>query len=97
MADEIASLSVRALGERYRSNALSPRDVLAASLARIEEFEDRVNAFAFIDREGAESAAAESEARWMRGEPLGPLDGVPATVKDIMYVKGWITTYGSRM
>jgi hypothetical protein len=97
MADEIASLSVRALGERYRSNALSPRDVLAASLARIEEFEDRVNAFAFIDREGAESAAAESEARWMRGEPLGPLDGVPATVKDIMYVKGWITTYGSRV
>ena len=97
MAGEIAYLSVRALGERYRSRELSPREVLAASLARIDQFEDRVNAFAFIDREGAKAAAAESEARWMRGEPLGPLDGVPATVKNIMYVKGWITTYGSRV
>ncbi|MBE9552273.1 MAG: amidase, partial [Proteobacteria bacterium] len=61
MAGEIAYLSVRALGERYRSREISPREVLAASLARIAEFEDRVNAFAFIDREGAEAAAAESE------------------------------------
>lgn len=97
MADEIACLSVRALGERYARKELSPRDVLATSLARIEAYEDRVNAFALIDREGAEAAAANSEARWMKGEPLGPLDGVPATVKDIMYVKGWITTYGSRV
>lgn len=97
MADEIAYLTVRELGARYAGKELSPRDVLAASMARIDAFEAQVNAFAFIDREGAEAAAAESEARWMKGEPLGPLDGVPATVKDIMYVKGCITTYGSRV
>lgn len=97
MADEIAYLSVRELAAHYRDNSLSPREVLANSLARIDAFEGKVNAFAFLDRQGAESAAAESEARWMRGEPLGPLDGVPATAKDIMYVKDWITTYGSRV
>lgn len=97
MADEIACMTVRELGEQFAGKALSPRDVLADSLARIDRYESQVNAFAFIDRAGAEAAAAESEARWMRGEPLGPLDGVPATVKDIMYVKGWITTYGSRV
>ena len=31
----------------------------------------------------------------MKGAPLGPLDGVPASVKDILMVKGWSTTYGS--
>ncbi|MDH5557528.1 MAG: amidase [Alphaproteobacteria bacterium] len=97
MADEIAYLSVRELGARYAAKALSPREVLADALARIDRFEGRVNAFAFVDRDSAEAAAAESEARWMRGEALGPLDGIPATVKDIMYVKGWTTTYGSRV
>jgi aspartyl-tRNA(Asn)/glutamyl-tRNA(Gln) amidotransferase subunit A len=97
MSREIAYLSLRELVARYERRELSPREALAASLARIDAFETRVNAFSFIDHEGAEAAAAESEARWMRGEPLGPLDGVPATVKDIMYVRDWITTYGSRV
>jgi aspartyl-tRNA(Asn)/glutamyl-tRNA(Gln) amidotransferase subunit A len=91
----IAYLSVTELTARYRDKSLSPREVLAAVLARIDAFNDAVNAFRFVDREGASRAAAESEARWMKGEPLGPLDGVPATVKDIVWVKGWATTYGS--
>ena len=97
MANEIAFLPVRELAARYARKELSPREVLASSLSRIDAFEGAVNAFSFVDREGAEAAAAQSEARWMKGEPLGPLDGVPATVKDIMYVRGWITTYGSRV
>ncbi|MCK5275962.1 MAG: amidase [Alphaproteobacteria bacterium] len=94
-AAEIAYLSVAELTARYRDGSLSPRDVLGAVMARIDAFNDAVNAFRFVDREGAEKAAAESEARWMKGEPLGPLDGVPASVKDILWVKGWTTTYGS--
>ncbi|MCK4868542.1 MAG: amidase, partial [Alphaproteobacteria bacterium] len=94
-AAEIAYLSVTELTARYRDKSLSPREALAAVMARIDAFNDDVNAFRFVDREGAAKAAAESEARWMKGEPLGPLDGVPATVKDIVLVKGWATTYGS--
>jgi aspartyl-tRNA(Asn)/glutamyl-tRNA(Gln) amidotransferase subunit A len=94
-AAEIAFMPVAALVERYRDKSLSPRDALAAALARIDAYNGAVNAFRFIDREGAEKAAADSEARWIKGEPLGPLDGVPATVKDIVWVKGWTTSYGS--
>ena len=94
-AAEIAYLPVSELTARYRDKSLSPREALAAVLARIDAYNGAVNAFRFVDREGAEKAAAESETRWMKGEPLGPLDGVPASVKDILLVKGWTTTYGS--
>ncbi|MCK5622673.1 MAG: amidase, partial [Alphaproteobacteria bacterium] len=66
-AAEIAYLSVAELTARYRDGSLSPRDVLGAVMARIDAFNDAVNAFRFVDREGAEKAAAESEARWMKG------------------------------
>jgi len=92
---EIAYLSVSELTARYRDRSLSPREALAAVLERIEAYNGAVNAFRFVDRTGAMAAAGESEARWMKGEPLGPLDGVPASVKDIVLVKGWTTTYGS--
>ncbi len=91
----IAYLSVAELTARYRNKSLSPREVLAAVLERIDAFNGAVNAFRFVDRVGAMAAAETSEARWMKGEPLGALDGVPASVKDILLVKGWSTTYGS--
>jgi aspartyl-tRNA(Asn)/glutamyl-tRNA(Gln) amidotransferase subunit A len=94
-AAEITYLSVADLAARYLEKSLSPREALAAVLERIDSFNGAVNAFRFVDRVGAMAAAEASEARWMKGEPLGPLDGVPASVKDILMVKGWSTTYGS--
>ena len=94
---EIAYLSVSELTARYRDKSLSPREALAAVLDRIEAFNEAVNAFRFVDRTGAMAAAETSEARWVKGEPLGPLDGVPTGVKDIVWVKGWTTTYGSSL
>src|SRR5262249_38128165 len=49
-----------------------------------------------VDEESALAAARASEARWHRGEPAGPVDGVPATVKDILLTKGWSTLRGSK-
>jgi Asp-tRNA(Asn)/Glu-tRNA(Gln) amidotransferase A subunit family amidase len=92
---EIAYMPVKELHKLYRRKELSPRTAAKVALNRIDAFNDDVNAFRFVDREGAATAAAESEARWSKGEPLGPLDGVPATVKDIVWVKGWTTSYGS--
>jgi len=92
---ETAYLSVSELTARYRDRSLSPREAVATALHRIDAFNGAVNAFRFVDRSGALAAAEASEARWREGEPLGPLDGVPATVKDIVLVKGWTTTYGS--
>ena len=50
-----------------------------------------------MDREGALSAAAASEKRWLVGAALGPLDGVPLTVKDNIPVRGLRTTWGSNL
>jgi len=49
-----------------------------------------------VDHEGALKAAGESEKRWMAGSPAGPVDGVPASVKDVVLAAGWPTLRGSR-
>ncbi len=57
----------------------------------------RLNAFCVVDRDGALAAARASEVRWQRGEPLGPLDGVPVTIKDLVLMRGFPTLRGSRL
>ncbi|KKK83252.1 hypothetical protein LCGC14_2795270, partial [marine sediment metagenome] len=81
-SDEIVYMPVAELTARYRDRSLSPREVAAAVLARIDAHNEAVNAFRFVDRVGAIAAAEASEARYLKGAPLGPLDGVPASVKD---------------
>lgn len=94
-ADELCRLSARDLAARYRKGSLSPVEAVDAALQRAEELNPSLNAFTFIDREGALRAAAESERRWSAGAALSPIDGVPATIKDIVWVEGWPTRYGS--
>lgn len=95
-ATDPALLSARELTRLYRRGALSPVEVARACLARIERFDREVGAFALVDAEGALEAARASEARWRAGRPLGPIDGVPATVKDLNLMKGFPTRRGSR-
>lgn len=80
----------------YRNGALSPVDVTKAHLARAEEVDTALNAFSLIDHDGAVQAARASEERWRRGRPIGPLDGVPVTIKDAVTTQGWPSRYGSR-
>jgi aspartyl-tRNA(Asn)/glutamyl-tRNA(Gln) amidotransferase subunit A len=91
----IADLDCAALSKAYRGGALSPVDVTRDVLARIERHA-AFNAFVVVDGERALDAARQSEARWRAGAPLGPLDGVPATVKDNILAKGFPTRRGSR-
>jgi len=68
-----------------------------AALDAIETYDGRVNAYVLVDREGAMAAAKESEARWHAGEPLGPGDGVPTSIKDALLTRGWPTLRGSEL
>ncbi len=96
MADvDLAYLPATELLAAYGTKRLSPVEAVAASLARIEAHNGLLNAFCLIDGESARAAARASEARWARAEPLGPLDGVPVGVKDIILTKGWPTLRGS--
>jgi len=62
---------------------------------RASALQPSLNAFVLFDPEGARRAAKDSETRWLRGEPLSALDGVPTTIKDTTPVKGWPTRLGS--
>jgi aspartyl-tRNA(Asn)/glutamyl-tRNA(Gln) amidotransferase subunit A len=96
LADDILSRSAADLIALYRSKRVSPVEVLTATLDRIDRLDRFYNAFVMTDREGALRDARASEKRWWRGEPGGLVDGLPATVKDLIAVKGMPTRRGSR-
>ena len=96
MSADPANLSATELLPLYRKKALSPVEATRAVLDRINRFEPVINAFCLVDEEAALAAARASEARWQRGEPVGLVDGVPTTIKDVVLTKGWPTLRGSR-
>ncbi len=73
---------------------VSAREVLGAHLDRIEDVEGRIRAFTEVLRDRAAVDAAASDARRARGESLGPLDGIPVTVKECFDIAGRATTLG---
>ena len=90
-----AVLSASELLRRYRRKSLSPVEVTGACLARIARWNDAVGAFCIVDEDGAIAAARAAEARWLRGEPCGLVDGVPVTIKDLVLTRGWTARRGS--
>ncbi|RQT22586.1 MULTISPECIES: amidase family protein [Burkholderia cepacia complex] len=93
--NDISMMSAETLLVAYRRHALSPRECMEAVLERVRQFDPLVNCMCGFHADVALQAARESEQRWMRGEPLGLLDGVPVSVKDLIDVQGFPTRYGS--
>jgi aspartyl-tRNA(Asn)/glutamyl-tRNA(Gln) amidotransferase subunit A len=81
---------------RFADGSASPVEATRAVLDRIEAVNPALNAFCLVAADEAMTPAAASEIRWRRGEPLGPLDGVPTSIKDLVLTKGWPTLRGSR-
>src|ERR1700760_2887114 len=90
-------LSATELASAYRQGTTTPDAVLAATLDRLSEVNPRINAVITLDREGALRAAQQSTERWRGGQSKGPLDGIPVTVKDNIFVGGLRATWGSRL
>lgn len=95
-ADALQALTATELVAAYRERALSPVEVMRAVLAQVERWEPRLHALYLYRPERALAKARESEARWLRGEPLGPIDGVPVTLKDNIATAGDPTPLGTR-
>lgn len=89
-------LTATQLAAGFREGAFTPVQTLEACLARSAEVNPRLNALVALDTEGATHAAEQSSARWRAGRALGPLDGVPVTIKDNLHVRGLPTHWGSR-
>lgn len=96
MSEDVCYLSAAELADAYRSGALSPVEVTEVLLARIEKVNRIINAYTLIDGEAALHEARASEMRWRTGKPLSAIDGVPASIKDIILTKGWPTLRGSK-
>ncbi|XPG48664.1 amidase [Variovorax sp. KK3] len=81
-------LSAQALVGAYRDGNLSPVEVTQAVLDHIARWEPQLQATWLLRPEAAIEQARASEARWRRGEPLGPIDGVPTTIKENIATQG---------
>jgi aspartyl-tRNA(Asn)/glutamyl-tRNA(Gln) amidotransferase subunit A len=93
---ELTRLTATELLPLYRTREASPVEATRAAFDHIDRLNPLLNAFCFLDQERALAGAKESEARWQRGEPCGPLDGVPVAIKDLILTRGMPTLRGSR-
>ena len=96
MSEGVHTLGVAALARALTARELSSTEVVGALLARVEAHA-ALGAFLHVDADGALAAARASDERRARGEPLGPLAGVPIAHKDIFATEGMPTTAGSKM
>jgi aspartyl-tRNA(Asn)/glutamyl-tRNA(Gln) amidotransferase subunit A len=97
---KLTQCTAEQLLQMYRSGAASPVEVTQAVLAEIERLNPRLQAFCLVDEAHAMASARTSEARWQahrqQGAPVGALEGVPASIKDLILTRGWPTLRGSR-
>ncbi len=87
--------TVAALAADVAARRISARELVTATLARIEAVDAQVNAFVAIDGETALAEADAVDARIVAGESVGPLAGIPIGVKDLEDAAGFVTTQGS--
>ena len=94
---ELAYTSAVDLRRLIADRVISPVEVTEALLRRIEQVNPVVNAYVTVAADQALAAARTAEQAVVRGEPLGPLHGVPVSLKDLTPTAGIRTTYGSRL
>jgi len=97
---DLTQCTAHELLQLYRSGQASPVEATQAVLSRIDRVNPQINAFCLVDAASALASARESEARWQShrstGAPVGELDGVPTSIKDLILTRGWPTLRGSR-
>jgi len=94
---DLTALSLREAGAGIAAKAVSSKELVEASLARIAATDGKLGAFLAVAAERARAAAAAADVRAARGERRSEIDGVPIAVKDIFATKGLATTAGSRI
>ena len=97
MTQDLTQASAAELGRLYARGKASPVETMKAVLARAGSLATTVNALCHVDAKAALAAARASEKRWKKGEPRSPLDGVPVSIKELVRVKGWPASMGSKL
>lgn len=94
---DLPFLSAAEMARHVTQGRLGATELVRAHLARIDALQPKLNAFVHVDREGALAAARAADQAVERGEHLGPLHGVPLTVKSCVDVAGWPCETGTRL
>jgi aspartyl-tRNA(Asn)/glutamyl-tRNA(Gln) amidotransferase subunit A len=93
----ICRMTAWEMRETISAGELSPVEAVNAVLDRIEQLNPKVNAYCTVVADSAREEARQAEARVLRKEELGPLHGVPVSIKDLVFTRGIRTTGGSRL
>ena len=96
MGIDLAYKTAFELRQAIAARQVSPVEVMQATLARAERFDQKLNCFATYTPELALEAAKKAEQDLMTGGAIGPLHGLPISVKDLIAVKDLKLTFGSR-
>lgn len=97
MRTDPAFASATELSTALGAAGVSAVEATQAILARIETYDATVGAFITVDPQGALNSARAADERRHRGQTLGPLDGVPISIKDFLFTRGLRTTAGSAL
>jgi Asp-tRNA(Asn)/Glu-tRNA(Gln) amidotransferase A subunit family amidase len=95
--DSIYSAGIAEVVSKIRTKEISPREIIDAHLARVEKLQPKLNAFVYVDAEGARRQGLAAEASILRGDSVGALHGVPISIKSCIDVAGWPCPAGSRL
>ncbi len=93
---DLCFASATELAEAVRGKRVSPTEIADAMLERIDAVNPAVNAYVYVDHDAVRRRAQELEEATMRGDALGPLHGVPYSIKDLTAVAGLPLTFGMR-
>jgi Asp-tRNA(Asn)/Glu-tRNA(Gln) amidotransferase A subunit family amidase len=94
---DLTFLPAVSMAERIRKKEISPVELVEAHLTQIEELNPKLNAFIQIDSERARRSAHHAETAVMQGKSLGPLHGVPISIKSCFSVDGFRWEAGTRL
>jgi Asp-tRNA(Asn)/Glu-tRNA(Gln) amidotransferase A subunit family amidase len=95
--DEMEWVPAWKLRQHMAERDLSPVELMETLLARIDRLGPDLNPFITVAGDQAMAGARAAEEAIVRGQPLGPLHGIPVSIKDVLWTEGMRTTYGSRL
>ena len=94
---DLCYMSAVAMAQAIRDRSITAVDLLEAVITRIERLNPQLNAFSSLMFDSARADAERADRQTADGQDVGPLHGVPISIKDIVYVKDSRTTFGSRL
>lgn len=97
MPNELCAMTISELAPKIKARKVSPVELTRSVLGQIEKLEPSLTAYITLDSEGALKAAKAAERQIARGKYLGPLHGIPISLKDLYQTKGLRTTGGSKI